>query len=116
MHNNFAPFQHLNIDKIQAIQSLTDVCLTDKDSFSYKMISSACYDFCKHLAAICPFEGEHKGHRVNAWVNHQFEQWIANFPKLQTSKTFIKGKMFSCNFQKARLRVVRRLEQAKLML
>ena len=104
-------FQLPNIDKIQAIHNLKDVCLTDKESFSYKIVSSACYDFCKFLAEICPFEGEYKGHKVNTWLNEQFNQWFANFANLQRYKTFIRSRMISCNFRKSRLRAMRRLEQ-----
>ena len=100
-----------NVDKIQAIHNLDDADLTEKDSFSYKIVSSACYDFCKFLAEICPFEGEYKGSRVNAWVSEQFNRWFANFPNLQASKSLIRSRMISCNFRKARLRAIRRAEQ-----
>ena len=43
-------------DKLSVIQSYEVIDLSDKNSFIYKLVSSAGYDLAKLLATICPFE------------------------------------------------------------
>lgn len=95
-------------DKLSVIQSYEAIDLSDKNSFIYKLVSSAGYDLAKLLASICPFQGEYKGPAVNKWMNEMLEEWLSFFPNLIKHKTIIKNLFVGKNFRKARLRVLRK--------